>query len=132
MLFAVSGIATVILLSLLALSSRTPAFDRSQVLDQCAPPATSRKFSRVFAARTCMMTGVGLTGVFLCGILVRFWVYGKAVVLTSAPLTIHGSSLIAGIAAGHGDRLPRARLWAAGPISGESRKNIPRGRVVAG
>ena len=88
------------------------------------PPAHAPEFSRVFAARTCMMAGVGLTGVFLW-YLVRFWVYGKAVVLTSAPLTIPAGFLIAGMAVA---TLIGAALasWAAGPISERiEEKNIP-------
>ncbi|MER8277416.1 hypothetical protein, partial [Acinetobacter baumannii] len=71
-----------------------------------------------------MMAGVGLTGVFLW-YLVRFWVYGKAVVLTSAPLTIPAGFLIAGMAVA---TLIGAALasWAAGPISERiEEKNIP-------
>ena len=78
-----------------------------------------------------MMAGVGLTGVFLW-YLVRFWVYGKAVVLTSAPLTIPAGFLIAGMAVA---TLIGAALasWAAGPISERiEEKNIPVARVVAG
>ena len=78
-----------------------------------------------------MMAGVGLTGVFLW-YLVRFWVYGKAVVFTSAPLTIPAGFLIAGMAVA---TLIGAALasWAAGPISESiEEKNIPTTRVVAG
>ena len=78
-----------------------------------------------------MMAGVGLTGVFLW-YLVRFWVYGKAVVLTSAPLTIPAGFLIAGMAVA---TLIGAALasWAAGPISERiEERNIPVARVVAG
>lgn len=132
-LFAVSGIATVLILPKEPSSAEQPnqLFDRSQVLDQLRPPAHAPEFSRVFAARTCMMAGVGLTGVFLW-YLVRFWVYGKAVVLTSAPLTIPAGFLIAGMAVA---TLIGAALasWAAGPISERiEEKNIPVARVVAG
>ena len=132
-LFAVSGIATVLILPKEPSSAEQPnqLFDRSQVLDQLRPPAHAPEFSRVFAARTCMMAGVGLTGVFLW-YLVRFWVYGKAVVLTSAPLTIPAGFLIAGMAVAI---LIGAALasWAAGPISERiEEKNIPVARVVAG
>lgn len=129
-LFAVSGIATVLILPKEPSSAEQPnqLFDRSQVLDQLRPPAHAPEFSRVFAARTCMMAGVGLTGVFLW-YLVRFWVYGKAVVLTSAPLTIPAGFLIAGMAVA---TLIGAALasWAAGPISESiEEKNIPVARA---
>ncbi len=103
---------------------------RSQVFDQLRPPAHAPAFARVFAARVCMMTGVGLTGVFLW-YLVRFWVYGKAVVFTSAPLTIPAGLLIAGMAAA---TLIGAALasWAAGPISEKiEERNIATTAVVA-
>ena len=105
-------------------------FESSQVFDQLRPPAHAPAFARVFAARVCMMTGVGLTGVFLW-YLVRFWVYGKAVVFTSAPLTIPAGLLIAGMAAA---TLIGAALasWAAGPISEKiEERNIATTAVVA-
>ena len=72
-----------------------------------------------------MMAGVGLTGVFLW-YLVRFWVYGKAVVLTSAPLTIPAGFLIAGMAVA---TLIGAALasWPPGRFPSESRKEHSRG-----
>ncbi|ADG99594.1 sodium:solute symporter [Bifidobacterium longum] len=132
-LFAVSGILSVLILPKEPSSIEQPRqlFNSDQVLDQLRPPAHAPAFARVFTARTCMMTGVGLTGVFLW-YLVRFWVYGKAVVFTSAPLTLPAGFLIAGMAAA---TLVGAALasWAAGPISESiEEKNIPTTRVVAG
>ncbi|TCD87265.1 MFS transporter [Bifidobacterium longum] len=132
-LFAVSGILSVLILPKEPSSTEQPRqlFNSDQVLDQLRPPAHAPAFARVFTARTCMMTGVGLTGVFLW-YLVRFWVYGKAVVFTSAPLTLPAGFLIAGMAAA---TLVGAALasWAAGPISESiEEKNIPTTRVVAG
>jgi MFS family permease len=116
-LFAVSGILVALILPREPSSAEQPRqrFDADLVLDQLRPPANAPAFARVFAARTCMMTGVGLTGVFLW-YLVRFWVYGQAVVFTSAPLTIPSGSLIVAmaLAALIGGALA---LWAAGPIS---------------
>lgn len=131
-LFAVSGILTVIMLPKEPSSQEQPhqRFESSQVFDQLRPPAHAPAFARVFAARVCMMTGVGLTGVFLW-YLVRFWVYGKAVVFTSAPLTIPAGLLIAGMAAA---TLIGAALasWAAGPISEKiEERNIATTAVVA-
>ena len=92
-LFAVSGIATVLILPKEPSSTeqRTSFLTAVRYLTNCAPPAHAPEFSRMFAARTCTMAGVGLTGVFLW-YLVRFWVYGKAWYFTSAPLTIPADS----------------------------------------
>lgn len=66
-LFAVSGILTVIMLPKEPSSQEQPhqRFESSQVFDQLRPPAHAPAFARVFAARVCMMTGIGLIGVFL-------------------------------------------------------------------
>lgn len=131
-LFALSGILTVVILPKEPSSQEQPhqRFESSQVLDQLRPPTHAPAFARVFAARACMMTGVGFTGVFLW-YLVRFWVYGKAVLFTSAPLTIPAGFLIAGMAAA---TLIGAALasWSAGPISEKiEEKNISTAAVVA-
>lgn len=78
-----------------------------------------------------MIAGAGLTGVFLW-YLVRFWVYGRAAVLTSTPLTISAGLLIAGMTVA---TLVDAALasWVARPISERiEERNIPVACVVTG
>ncbi|TPF88574.1 MFS transporter [Bifidobacterium sp. UTBIF-56] len=115
--FAISGIAAALILPREPSSEEMPRrrFSSGEVLDQLRPPAGSPAFALAFTARTCMMAGVGLTSVFLW-YLVRFWVYGKPVLFTSAPLTIPAGFLIAGMAVA---TLIGAALasWSAAPIS---------------
>lgn len=132
-LFAISGIGVVLILPKEPSSVEQPRqrFSWSQIGEQLRPPADAPAFARVFAARACMMTGVSLTGVFLW-YLVRFWVYGKAVMFTSASLTVPAGGLIAIMALA---TLAGAALasWSAGPISGWIEEhNLVTTHVVAG
>ncbi|OZG58965.1 Major facilitator superfamily MFS 1 [Bifidobacterium myosotis] len=131
-IFALSGILSVLILPKEPSSQEQPrvVMDGDAVLGQLKFPAHAPAFARVFAARTLMMAGVGMTGVFLW-YLVRFWVYGKAVVLTSAPMTIPAGFLIIAMAVA---TLIGAALasWAAGPISEWiEEKGVPTAQVVA-
>ncbi|NMM98614.1 MFS transporter [Bifidobacterium olomucense] len=132
-LFALSGILTALILPKEPSSEALPRapFNASTVVAQLRPPADAPAFARVFAARTAMMTGVGLTGVFLWYV-VRYWVYGKAVLFTSAPLTIPAGSLIMAMAIATliGTALAS---WLAAPISeGIEERGIATAAVVAG
>lgn len=131
-IFALSGILSVLILPKEPSSQEQPrvVMDGDAVLGQLKFPSHAPAFARVFAARTLMMAGVGMTGVFLW-YLVRFWVYGKAVVLTSAPMTIPAGFLIIAMAVA---TLIGAALasWAAGPISEWiEEKGVPTAQVVA-
>ncbi|NMM94948.1 MFS transporter [Bifidobacterium oedipodis] len=131
--FTISGIVTVLILPKEPSSEAQPIqrLHWEQISTQLRPPADAPAFARVFAARACMMTGVGLTGVFLW-YLVRFWVYGKAVVFTSAPLTVPAGGLIVLMALA---TLAGAALasWAAGPISEwVEDRGLATAKVVAG
>ncbi|PWG67056.1 MFS transporter [Bifidobacterium callitrichidarum] len=130
-IFALSGILTVLILPKEPSSTEQPhvRMDGAAVLGQLKFPAHAPAFARAFAARTLMMAGVGMTGVFLW-YLVRFWVYGKAVRFTSAPLTIPAGFLIMAMAVA---TLVGAALasWAAGPISEKiEEKGIATATVV--
>ncbi|KAB7788845.1 MFS transporter [Bifidobacterium cebidarum] len=132
-LFAISGIASALILPREPSSTELPRqrFDSSQVLDQLRPPSAAPAFTRVFTARACMMTGVGLTSVFLW-YLVRFWVYGKTVQFTSAPLTVPAGFLIVAMAVA---TLIGAAIasWSAAPISEAiEARGIRTSTVVAG
>ena len=131
-IFALSGILSVLILPKEPSSQEQPrvVMDGDDVLGQLKFPSHAPAFARVFTARTLMMAGVGMTGVFLW-YLVRFWVYGKAVVLTSAPMTIPAGFLIIAMAVA---TLIGAALasWAAGPISEWiEEKGVPTAQVVA-
>lgn len=115
--FAVSGIVAVLVLPKEPSSEEQPhqALTWGQVVASLRPPVGASGFAGMFVARVCMMAALGLTSVFLW-YLVRYWVYGEAVLFTSAPRTVPAGVLIAGMAVA---TLAGAALasWVAGPIS---------------